>query len=86
MAISAPQCVKIDAVGSLKRVTVLEVFSKLVIISKEQDKTLSLFSLSAKKQKNVKTISTCTESTYSIYCHKPAKKYSSRDTITLTAS
>jgi hypothetical protein len=53
------------ALGSLKQL--LEGFSKLDGISKEQDKTLCLIFSSTKKQKIVKTISACTESTYLLF-------------------
>ncbi len=46
---------------------------------------MSLIFSSTKKQKIVKTISACTESTY-LLCNKPLKNYSSRDTILLAMS
>jgi hypothetical protein len=59
----------------MKRVAV-RIFT-LVIISKEQAKTM-IFS-STKQQKIVRTIITCTESTY-LLLYKPAQKCSFRDT------
>jgi hypothetical protein len=58
--------VKIAALGYLKRVT--KGFSELVStgISEEQAKTLSLIFSTTNKQKIVKTVSACTESTFII--------------------
>jgi hypothetical protein len=55
--------VKIAALGSLKRVTG-RIFKISKKFQKNKAKTLSLIFSSNKKQKNAKTITTCTKSTY----------------------
>jgi hypothetical protein len=57
-------------------------FQNLQVISKKQAKTLSFIFLTTKKQKIVKTVSACLESTYLFL--KSLKKYSSRDTVLFT--
>jgi hypothetical protein len=55
--------VKIADLGSLKQVNEM-IFIISIVMSKEQAKVFSLISSSTKKQKTVKTIIACTESTY----------------------
>ncbi len=59
--------VKIAAVGSLKRVTGRIFIISNKFLSKDQAKTLILIFLSTKKNKIVKTLSACTESTEITY-------------------